>query len=100
MPKIKKIKRISLFRLKRQGTEDTKRVVDALLSMKDTVPSLMDIEVGVNFSDSAEAYDVVLIATFKDIESLRKYEQDPFHLSVKEIVVGLKEKRAVVDYER
>ena len=94
------IKRISLFRLKRQGTEDTKRVVDALLSMKDTVPSLMDIEVGVNFSDSAEAYDVVLIATFKDIESLRKYEQDPFHLSVKEIVVGLKEKRAVVDYER
>jgi len=100
MTKIKKIKRISLFRLKRQGTEDTKRVVDALLSMKDTVPSLMDIEVGVNFSDSAEAYDVVLIATFKDIESLRKYEQDPFHLSVKEIVVGLKEKRAVVDYER
>lgn len=94
-----KIKRISFFRLKRQGSEDTKKVVDALLSMKDNVSSLMDIEVGVNFSDSDEAYDVVLIVTFKDIESLRTYEQDPFHLSVKKIVVGLKEQRAVVDYE-
>jgi len=95
----KKIKRVSLFNLKNHDTEDIKKVVDALQSMKGNVSSLMDIEVGVNLSDSAEAYDVVLIVTFKDIKSLRKYEQDPFHLSVKEIVVGLKENRAVVDYE-
>ena len=95
----KKIKRVSLFRFKNHDTEDIKKVVDALQSMKGNVSSLMDIEVGVNLSDSAEAYDVVLIVTFKDIESLRKYEKDPFHLSVKEIVVGLKESRAVVDYE-
>ena len=95
----KKVKRVSLFRLKRRGTGDIEKVVSALQSMKDKVSSLIDIEVGVNLSDSAEAYDVVLIVTFKDIKSLRKYEQDPFHLSVKEIVVGLKENRAVVDYE-
>ena len=93
------IKRVSLFRLKKRNTEDIKKVVDALKSMRGAVPTLLDIEVGVNVSKSAEASDVVLIVTFKDIESLRHYEQDPFHLSVKEIVVGLKENRVVVDYE-
>ena len=67
--------------------------------MKDEIPSLIDIEVGVNFSESNEAYDVVLIATFENIEALRRYEQDPFHLTVKNFVEGQYENRAVVDYE-
>ncbi len=93
------IKRVSLFKLQRPDTTDTQKVVDALLSMRDNVPSLANIEVGVNFSESDQAYDVVLMATFQDIKSLREFEQDPFHLEVKKLVVSLKRSRVVVDYE-
>ena len=95
----KKIKRISLFRLKKRNNTDIQEVADKLISMKDEIPSLIDIEVGINFSESNEAYDVLMIATFKNIEALREYEQDSFHLTVKNFVEGQYENRAVVDYE-
>lgn len=95
----KKIKRISLFRLKKRDNPDIQAVADKLRSMKGKIPSLIDMEVGVNFSESNEAYDVLMIGTFKNIEALRKYEKDPFHLTVKDFVQGQYEKRAVVDYE-
>ncbi len=93
------IKRVSLFKLQRPDTTDIQKVVAALLSMRGNIPSLVDIEVGVNLSESDQAYDVVLMATFQDIKSLREFEKDPFHLGVKKLVVSLKQSRVVVDYE-
>lgn len=93
------IKRVSLFKLKRPDTTDKQKVVDALLSMRGNIASLIEIEVGINLSESDQAYDVVLMVTFKDIKSLRQFEQDPFHLAVKKLVVSLKQSRVVVDYE-
>ena len=95
----KRIKRISLFRLKKRNNTDIQAVADKLISMKGEIPSLMDMEVGVNFSESDEAYDVLMIATFKNVEALKSYQQDPFHLRVKDFVEGQYESRAVVDYE-
>lgn len=95
------IKRISLFRLQRRSPEDIQKVTGAIASTTGKVPSLLDIEVGVNFSDDAGAFDVVLTASFKDIEALRVFEQDPYHASVKKTVFGLKDnsvERVVVDY--
>ena len=93
------IKRISLFKLTRPNKEDLQTAAAALRSMKGAIPALLDIEVGVNFSESDAAYDLVLNMTFKDLASLRQFEQDPFHLSVKKTMVELKENRVVVDYE-
>ena len=93
------IKRISLFKLKRANSEDIQKAATALRSMKGAIHALLDIEVGVNFSDSDVAYDLVLNMTFKDVTSLRQFEQDPFHLSVKKTMIELKEKRVVVDYK-
>ena len=99
MDTIKKIKRISQFRLKKRSEADVQEVADKLISMKGKIPSLTDIEVGINFSNSKEAFDVVMIATFKNIEALRSYEQDPFHQGIKNFVEAQYEKRAVIDFE-
>jgi len=93
------IKRVSLFKLKQPNSSDLQTAKNALRSMAGSVPSLSDIEVGVNFSESDEAYDLVLAMTFKDVTSLRQFEQDPFHLSVKKTMIELKENRVVVDYK-
>lgn len=93
------IKRISLFKLKSPQSEDLEIAAAALRSMEGAIASLLDIEVGVNISDSNAAYDLVLNMTFKDLASLRKFEQDPFHLSVKKTMIGLKDSRVVVDYQ-
>ena len=93
------IKRISLFKLKRPQSEDLETAATALRSMKGVIPCLLDIEVGVNFSEATAAYDLVLNMTFKDLNSLRQFEQDPFHLSVKKTMIELKEHRVVVGYQ-
>ena len=95
----KQIKRISLFKLKKRNNSDIQAVADKLISMKGEIPSLIDMEVGINFSESNEAYDVLMIGTFKNREALLSYQQDPFHLKVKSFVEGQYESRAVVDYE-
>ena len=93
------IKRISLFKLKRPNSADLHTAAAALCSMKGAIPALLDIEVGVNFSQSDAAYDLVLNMTFKDVASLRQFEQAPFHLAVKKTMIQLKQNRVVVDYE-
>jgi len=93
------IKRISLFKLRRPNSDDLHTAAAALRSMKGAIPALLDIEVGVNFSEADAAYDLVLNMTFKDVASLRQFEQDPFHLSVKKTMIELKENRVVVDYK-
>ncbi len=91
------IKRISMWKLKDRHTADQMKA--ALLSMKGNVPSLMDIEVGLNFSVSKSAYDIVFTGLFKDKDALEEFENDPFHKAVGQIVDGLKESRKVVDFE-
>ena len=95
----KAIKRISLFKLKNRSEKQIQEVADKLRSMQGNIPSLMNMEVGINFSKSDEAYDVLMIATFKNKEALLTYSKDPFHLKVKSFVEQHYKNRAVVDYE-
>tara|TARA_B110001450_G_scaffold158322_1_gene147647 strand:+ start:568 stop:849 length:282 start_codon:yes stop_codon:yes gene_type:complete len=91
------IKRVSVWRLKNK--EDAETMKDALLSMKDKVPSLVDIEVGINISSHSSAFDIVFIGSFVNSEALKAFESDKFHESIGGLVNRLKEQRVVVDYE-
>lgn len=90
------IRRVSVWKLHK--AEDAERMKEALLSMKGEVPSLYDIEVGVNLSEHAEAFDIVFIGTFEDEAALRSFDGDPVHKDVGEQVRGLRESRVVVEY--
>lgn len=90
------IRRVSVWKLHK--SEDAEKMKEALLSMKGSVPSLYDIEVGVNMSEHTSAFDIVFIGTFEDEVALRAFDADPVHKDVGKLVQGLRERRVVVEY--
>ena len=75
---------------------EMKRQLEAL---KGVVPSLVDIEVGLNLAAGDAAKDMVLYSEFQTLEDLNAYAGHSEHLKVVEFVKPLVCERAVVDYE-
>ncbi len=90
------IRRVSVWKLHK--ADDAEQMKEALLSMKGKVSSLYDIEVGVNISEHASAFDIVFIGTFEDEAALKAFDVDPVHKDVGNLVQGLRESRVVVEY--
>ena len=70
-----------------------------LLSMRNRVGALYDIEVGVNLSTHASAYDIVFVGTFLNQDAVREFEVDEYHKEVGEFVSSLRVDRKVVEFE-
>ncbi len=97
------IRRVVLWRLKAQSEEqkhqDAARIKQALESMRNKIPGMISITVGINTCQSADASDVVMQVDFSNQEALDAYETHPEHEKVKPIVGPLREERRVVEYE-
>lgn len=97
------LKHIVMWKLK-ENAEDKSKIGNALLmkemleTLKEVIPEIEDIEVGVNVNFSDESYDVVLYSKFRNEEALRIYQDHPEHQKVAEFVAKIKEERVVVDY--
>lgn len=78
---------------------DVTEMKEKLNSLKEKVPSLIDVEVGINESLSESAFDIVFIGTFKSESCLRAFENDSYHKGIAEWVSEKRETRYVVDYE-
>jgi len=70
-----------------------------LESLRDRVPSMLNIETGVNVLDSPASYDLLLITEHRDRAALDAYQEDPLHVQVKAVLGKLESERVVVDYE-
>ncbi|MCP9612847.1 Dabb family protein [Coprobacter tertius] len=97
------IRHIVLFKLKRMESSKAKmeimqRFKSALEALKDIIPELKSIEVGINVN-SAEDYDVALVTVFDNMHDLSVYANHPEHLAAAAIIKDVKEGRACVDYE-
>ena len=94
------IKHIVMWKFTDETTEadklEMKRQLEAL---KGVVPSLLDIEIGLNFSPCAPAKDMVLMTEFQTLEDLKAYASHPEHQKVVAFVKPFVDERAVVDYE-
>lgn len=73
-----------------------KQILEAL---GDTISEIKEIEVGINFSSSEAACDVVLYSVFENREALEAYQKHPHHQSVVDFVNEIRSERYVVDYE-
>ena len=95
------IEHIVLFKLKASASPGQKAaMLEALLSLKDRIPGLVQTSAGVNFSDRADGYTHGFVARFKDRAALEAYLPHPAHLAVVETQVNpLKEAVLAVDYE-
>ena len=93
------IKHIVMWKFKDEVVEADKLEMKRLLeSLKGVVPSLKDIEIGMDLVGSDASKDMVLYSEFDSLEDLQAYAGHPEHLKVVEFVKPLVCERYVVDY--
>ncbi len=91
------VKHIVMWSLKDKAiAPELKAAVDA---MKGKVPSMVDVECGINYNPSDAACDLVLVSTHKSKEELDVYQEDPVHGEVKKLIGPNVVSRHVVDFE-
>ena len=94
------IKHIVCFKLKDNSEENCLKTAEILSSMKGRVPSLIDIEVGVDFLHSQRSYDIILQVTLENAQVLDEYQNDPYHCDVvKKHMHSVMESSVSVDYD-
>ncbi len=71
---------------------------ERLEALKNEIPEIKTLEVGINFISSQASFDVVLYSEFETKEALDIYAKHPSHLKVGEFVTKIREERVVVDY--
>jgi Stress responsive A/B Barrel Domain len=78
--------------------EDIEDLISSIRVLRDTVPGVVDLSVGENFSERSGGYTHGLFVRFESIEDLQEYLKHPNHLAVVEKLDRLTT-RIVVDYE-
>jgi hypothetical protein len=87
------------------ATDESQRAADAaeirglLEPLRDVVPGVRSLEVGVNGLPGDKASDLVLITSFDDWTGLRDYGIHPEHVEVAARIRELTTERRSVDYE-
>lgn len=94
------IKHIVMWKFKDEVSEaDKLEMKHQLESLKGVVPTLIDIEIGMDLVGKEASKDMVLYSEFASMEDLAAYAGHSEHLKVVEFVKPLVSERAVVDYE-
>ena len=78
--------------------EDVEDLISSIRGLKDTVPGVVDLSVGENFSERSGGYTHGIFVRLESVEDLQGYMKHPDHLAVVEKLDRLTS-RIVVDYE-
>lgn len=93
------IKHIVCFKLKDNSLEKKEEAKKVLMSMKDNVPLIHSMNVGIDFLGSSRSYDVILEVILSSKEDLEKYQNDEYHCNgVKKYMHAVRESSVSVDY--
>lgn len=98
------IKHIVMFKLKEEAAGKTayENAIEAknrLANFTDQIPSLKNLEVGINLTGAAESNcDVVLVCHFEDMDGLNAYQVHPAHVEFGKFIKEVRESRACIDY--
>jgi hypothetical protein len=98
------IKHMVMWKLKdfSEGADrvrNAKRIKIELEALKNTIPQIWHIEVGINIIKDPSAYDVVLNSVFKSESDFASYKNHPDHRAAASFVSKVIDQRVVVDYE-
>jgi hypothetical protein len=98
------LKHIVMWKLKdfaegRSKTENAQKARFLLEGLKKKIKEIRAMEVGINTQNSADSYDLVLYAEFRNISDLKAYQDHPEHAKVGEFIGKVRQDRKVVDYE-
>lgn len=71
---------------------------EKLRALMGVVPSLRSMEVGIDELCAERSYDLVILATFDDMEGLHAYDAHPAHQEVRAFIHPLNAGSISVDY--
>lgn len=94
------IDHLVLFAVKEDvGGEEKEDLLRSLRDLRESVPGVVDLSVGEDFSGRAGEYTHALFVRFNDREGLKTYMEHPDHLAVVEKLGERTTGRIVADYE-
>jgi hypothetical protein len=98
------VKHVVMWKLKAfaEGNDKETNLVllkEKIESLREVIPEIQHLEVGINFQPSDQAFDVVLVSEFENREALERYRNHPEHVKVAEFVAKVRSDRNEVDYE-
>ena len=94
------IKHVVCFKIKDEYKNRLEEAKSKMLAMKDEIPYLISVEVGLDFLHSSRSYDLILSVVFNSKEDLDRYQEDSYHCSVvKTLMHEIRESSIAVDYE-
>lgn len=93
------IKHVVCFKLKDNSPEHCQKIKELMLTMKDHIECVRDVEVGIDFLHSARSYDMMLSVYLDSAEYLDKYANHPYHVeNVKSYMAQARTDSISIDY--
>ncbi len=93
------IRHIVFLKIPNCDDELKQKIKQEILSLRESISVLKNMEVGLNFSPEERAYDIALIADFESKDDLNIYATNPTHLKLIQKLKELNTLSKVVDYE-
>ena len=81
------VKHIYLFHLKDRMMMD--EVAEKLLTLKEKIPYMVDMEVAMDFKGDSNSADLVEICIFENMEDFRAFGSDKYHAAIREYMSGI-----------
>lgn len=100
---MKVLKHIVMWKFSDEAEGMTKQqnmaiVTERLRGLIGVVPSLMALEIGEDVLHSGASYDMALICTFRDVDGMLAYRDDPNHRAVAEYIHKVIYDRVTADF--
>ena len=93
------VKHIVMIDFKEENKKENMQKVKTMLkALVGKVPTLLSMEVGINFSLEERAMDLSLYSSFEDEEGLKAYATHPAHLEVLSFIKSVATGSKVSDY--
>ncbi|MGE5372042.1 MAG: Dabb family protein [Solirubrobacterales bacterium] len=89
---------VVFFRFKDKSPAHLADIKARIESLREVVPVIRHLEVGIDVLHEERSWDLALIARFDSLEDLDRYQKHPAHVEVAQYIVSVREASAAVDY--
>ncbi|MFK5882572.1 MAG: Dabb family protein [Sulfurospirillum sp.] len=93
------VKHIVFLKFREDSNLNKEQIKNTILSLKNDIEVIREIEAGINFSLEQRAYDIALSVAFNSKKDLNTYATHPIHLKLIEELKSDGVISKVVDYE-
>ena len=90
------VKHVYLITLKDRMMMD--EVAEKLMTLKDKIPYMVSMEVGLDFKGDSNSADIIEVCTFRNMDDFRAFGADRYHAEIREYMKDISS-GTKIDYE-